>query len=264
MIALFWRRKASLPRPRMREVVATKTSSAKVSFIDYRQAELTIFGLVQQRRFRREFDELLEKKIDDPQSRRELKLADSSLKALFVGTDGLICVGSRLLQANISDDAKIPIIVMKKDPVVRSYVRFIHKSEARAGPKHTLSQLRNKVWLIHGMQECRSIITKCVTCQKAFKKPLEQKMGILPEIWVTPNPPFKEVGLNLMGVFGVKFPGSRATKKVWGVVFACMSLRSVHVEIVLQMDAQSLMNTIACFSARRPGTTHFYPIMGQT
>ena len=84
---------------------------------------------------------------------------------------------------------------------------------------NTLSQLRNKIWLIHGMQECRSIITKCVTCQKAFKTPLEQKMGILPEMRVTANPPFKEVRLNLMGPFGVKFPGSRATKKNWGVVF---------------------------------------------
>ena len=85
------------------------------------------------------------------------------------------------------------------------------------------------------MQECRSIITKCIVCQKAFKKPLEQKMGILPKMRVTPNPPFKEVGLDLMGPFGV--------------VFACMSSRSVHVEIVLQMDAQSLLNAITRYDS---------------
>ena len=94
-----------------------------------RQAELTIFGLVQQKRFRRKLDELLEKKIDDPQSRRELKLNDSPLKALnpFVGNDGLIQVGSRLLRVNISDNAKVLVIIPKKDPVIRSYVHFIHQ-----------------------------------------------------------------------------------------------------------------------------------------
>ena len=40
-------------------------------------------------------------------------------------------------------------------------------------------------------------------------------MGILPEMRVTPNPPFEEVGLDLMGTFGVKFPGSGATHKIW-------------------------------------------------
>ena len=74
-------------------------------------------------------------------------------------------------------------------------------------------------------------------------------MGILPDMRVTSNTPFKEVGLDLMGLFGIKFPGSRATKKVWDIVFACMSLRSAHVEIVLQLDAQSLLNAISCFSA---------------
>ena len=121
--------------------MATITFSSEVSIADLRQAELTIFGLVQQRRFRRELDELLEKKIDDPQSRRELKLNDSPLKALnpFVGNDGLIRVGSRLLHANISDNAKVPVIIPKKDPIIRSYVRFIHQSESHAGPKHAVS-----------------------------------------------------------------------------------------------------------------------------
>ena len=49
----------------------------------------------------------------------------------------------------------------------------------------------------------------------------------------------------------------RATHKVWAVIFACMKTRSVHAEIVHKMDAESLINAITRFSARRPGSTHF-------
>ena len=258
-VSVFWRRKCELVRPITKATAEALTFSPLLTFDELWKAELSLFGLVQRRCFQREQDELLEKEVNEPESRKELAWKQSPLKALspFIGGDGLIRVGSRILRANAKEDAKTPIILPRHDHVVRAYIRFIHKQEAHAGPKHVLSQLRQKVWIIHGGQEVRSIVTKCVVCQKAFKKPLEQKMAVLPEMRVTPNPPFKEVGLDLMGPFGVKYPGSRATHKVWGVVFACMSSRSVHVEIVQSMDAPSLMNAIACFSARRPGTTHF-------
>ena len=61
----------------------------------------------------------------------------------------------------------------------------------------------------------------------------------------------------MMGPFDVKFHGSRAIHKVWAIVFACMSTRSVHVELVHKSDADSLLQAISCFSARRPGSKHF-------
>ena len=69
---------------------------------------------------------------------------------------------------------------------------------------------------------------------------MEQKMGILPKIRLTPSPPFQSVGLDMMGPFKVKFHGLRAIHKLWAIVFACMSIRSVHVELVHKSDADSL------------------------
>ena len=239
--------------------MARTAISLDVTLQDQADAEAVVFAAVQRHHFRPELEEMRERNIDGPQARAEVKTKNSKLKGLnaFVGTDGIIRVGSRLVQAEIGYDAKFPAIMPRKDQVLRAYVRYIHHTEAHADPKHTLSQLRLKVWVMHGMQEVRSIITKCLTCQRAFKKPLEQQMGILPHMRVAPNPPFAEVGLDLMGPFLVKYPGSRAVHKIWAVVFACMSTRSVHVETVQRMDAQSLMNAITCFSSRRPGSTHF-------
>ena len=86
---------------------------------------------------------------------------------------------------------------------------------------------------------------------------MEQKMDILPKIRLTPAPSYQSVGLYMMGPFEVKFHGSRAIHKVWAIVFVCMSTRSVHVELVHKSDADSLLQAITCFLARRPGTKHF-------
>ena len=117
---------------------------------------------------------------------------------------------------------------------------------------------RESSWIIHGQQECRSVINKCVNCQKAFKRPLKQKMDVLPDYRVEKGSPFEAVGLDMMGPFKVKIAHSRAVHKVWAIVFACMKTRSVHIELVHKMDADSLMMAITCFSARRPGSSHFF------
>jgi len=86
-------------------------------------------------------------------------------------------------------------------------------------------------------------------------------MSILPEVRVTSGHPFGAVGLDMDGPIGVRM-NERATHKVWACIFACMKTRSVHVEVVHNLSADSLINAISRFSARRPGSTHFYSDQG--
>ena len=131
-----------------------------------------------------------------------MDIKDSSLRALnpFLDADGIICVGSCLVKANLDYHAKFPTTLPRKDQVVRALIPFQHLKDFHAGPKFVLTQ----VW---------SDTNKCVTCQRVFKRPLEQKMAQLAEFRVTPGPPFLEVGLDMMGPFGIKM-NERATHKV--------------------------------------------------
>ena len=112
------------------------------------------------------------------------------------------------------------------------------------------------MWILQGGQEVRSVLSKCTTCQRAFKRPMEQKMGVLPEVRVTQGHPFAAIGIDMAGPFGVKMNG-RATHKVWAAIFTCLKTRSVHVEVVHNMSADALINAISRFSARRPGSSYF-------
>ena len=201
--------------------------------------------------------------VNSAVAKMELQQIDSKIRVLnpFVHTDGYLRVGSRLSKADISDEAKAPIIMPRKDENVRSIIRYLHEKSLHAGPKFVLNDSRRSLWIIHGGQEVRSVLSKCIKCQRAFKRPVQNKMGVLPEIRVTSGHPFSAVGLDLAGPFGVKMNG-RATHKVWAVIFACMKTRSVHVEIVHKLDAESLINAITRFSARRPGSTYFMSDQG--
>ena len=64
-----------------------------------------------------------------------------------------------------------------------------------------------------------------------------------------------------MGPFLVKLNG-RADHKVYVAVFTCFESRSVHAEVVFKLDADSAINAIARFNARRPGLNHLYSDRG--
>ena len=191
-------------------------------------------------------------------NKTQLKGISSKLLVLnpFLDDNGYLRVGSRLRRSSLEEGAKAPIILPRADQVVRCVVRYMHQKELHAGPKHVLNELRKSVWIIQGGQEVRSVVTKCVRCQRAFKRPPRQIMGDLPAVRVTSGHPFGSVGLDMAGPFGVRMYG-RATHKIWAAIFTCLKTRSVHVEIVHNMSADALINAITRFSARRPGSHHF-------
>ena len=190
--------------------------------------------------------------------KKDLKAISSKLLALnpFLADDGYLRVGSRLVKSELDDATKAPVILPKGDHSVRAIIRYLHEKDLHAGPKHVLNELRRSVWIIHGGVEVRSVLSKCIKCQRAFKRPPQQIMGVLPSIRVTSGHPFGAVGLDMAGPFGVKLHG-RATHKVWAAIFTCLKTRSVHAELVHNLSADALINAITRFSARRPGSTYF-------
>ena len=86
-------------------------------------------------------------------------------------------------------------------------------------------------------------------------------MAPLPESRVSTTAPFFHTGVDLMGPFMTKMNG-RASHKVWVAVFTCFETRSVHTESVLKLDADSMINAIIRFNARRPGLNRMYSDRG--
>ena len=90
----------------------------------------------------------------------------------------------------------------------------------------------------------------CFDCRKRQAPALQQKMASLPENRVTPSkPPFTSVGVDCFGPFTVR--RGRTTAKRYGVLFTCLAVRAVHIEIIHSMDTESFINALRRFIARR-------------
>ena len=86
-------------------------------------------------------------------------------------------------------------------------------------------------------------------------------MGVLPPERVMTTAPFASTGVDIMGPFLCKLNG-RASHKIYVAVFTCFETRSVHAEVVFKLDADSALNAIVRFCARRPGLTKLFSDRG--
>ena len=249
----------SLPKAKTRKAKA-EVRNVMVGINDIKEAEKDLVRAIQRESFQDEIDQLMKDKVRDADARGHLRTAKSNKLRThnpFIDQEGTMRVGSRLMNADIEYEAKYPIILPPKDENVKAMVRDIHEREGHSGSKHTLNQIRRKYWINRGLQTTKSVIQKCAVCQKKFKSPMTQKMAPLPAPRVTQMAPFEETGVDLMGYFKVKIQNSRATHKIWVAIFTCLSTRSVHAELVFHLDADSMINAIVRFNARRPGLRRF-------
>ena len=84
-----------------------------------------------------------------------------------------------------------------------------------------------------------------------------KKMSDLPSARVTAgNPPFTSVGVDLFKPFEVK--QGRSLRKRYGVVFVCLAIKAVHIEIVHSMDTDAFLNAMQRFMCRRGQPTEIW------
>ena len=95
----------------------------------------------------------MRKGISRPDQREEISEKSSPLAPHnpFMDKDGMLRVGSRLVHAEMGEEARFPVLLPKKDENVKSLIRHVHRQERHAGAKHVLCQLRKKVWNYYKM-----------------------------------------------------------------------------------------------------------------
>ena len=247
-----WKIKTFRKKSRLRSRKIEKILQKRFSNIA--RSEKILIRAIQTNAFLKEKEAMIEEKESGKGKRRQLPDKSSSISSLnpFVDDDGVIRVGSRLARSDLRKEEKFPAILPKEDANVKDLIREVHAKEMHAGPKHVLACLRNKFWILQGLQVVKKTVSRCVKCQTNNKPPCSQMMAALPPERLLMSTPFQHCGIDYMGPFGVLMNG-RATHKVWVAVFSCFQSRAVHAEVVMKLDANSCINAIARFAARRPG-----------
>lgn len=168
-------------------------------------------------------------------------LDDYGLLVLSGRTDLATCMESR---------AKRPIILPKKHDLTRLIIRHYHEKFAHQGVETVLNEIRQKYWVIDGRSAVKSVFADCQLCKVKKAKPVIPLMGQIPKERLTPNvKPFTFVGMDYFGPLMVTV--GRRSEKRWGVIFTCLSVRAIHLEVAHSLTTDSTIMALRRMIARR-------------
>ncbi|XP_071094674.1 uncharacterized protein [Haliotis cracherodii] len=214
-----------------------------------KDAEVALARYVQGQHFMKEI-EFLKGKESQIKKGRGVSKSSSLYKLDPFIEDGIIRVGGRLQRAEIPHDSKHPVVLPKTSPLSKLLIKDAHTAVGHMGKNAILTYLRQCYWILGAGAVIKSLVSKCVICKKYQSPTGQQQMADLPDDRLQPDkPPFSHVGMDFFGPFLVR--RGRATVKRYGVVFSCLTMRAVHLELACSLDTDSCINAIRRFISRR-------------
>lgn len=173
--------------------------------------------------------------------------------APFIDSGGLLRVGGRLAQAELSFESKHPPILSGRSVVSRLLARRIHRQTRHGGFTLTMTVLLQHAWIIGARRVVKTTIRTCLICQRIKPKMAHQLMGNLPVERLRPARPFTNSGVDYAGPILVKTAKGRGHKTTKGyvVLFVCFATRAIHLELASDLTSQGFIAAFRRFVSRR-------------
>ncbi len=173
----------------------------------------------------------------------------------LIDENGLIRIGGRMSRVITGFDESNPIIIPRQHHIAILIVRHYHEQSQHQGRHFTEGAIRMAGFWIVGAKRCIcSLIFGCVICRKLRGRSETQKMADLPMDRVNTEPPFTYVGTDVFCPWTIsarRTRGGLANSKRWAVLFTCLAIRAVHIEVMESMDTSCFINALRCFIAIR-------------
>ncbi|KRX13015.1 Tigger transposable element-derived protein 6, partial [Trichinella nelsoni] len=175
----------------------------------------------------------------------------------YLDENGLLRVGGRLQNSDMDAERKHPILLPSTHPVVMLLIKRVHERSLHAGTEQTLTDLRQRFWVLKGRSSVKRIVRQCRICKRQCARPYEPIMNDLPIDRVTVAAPFERIGIDFAGPVYIKMRNNHV--KTYICLFTCMVTRAIHLELVTSMTTKQFLNAFHRFAARRG-----YPVLVQS
>jgi len=227
-----------------------RSESTMLSTAELRDSLMTWIKVVQQSNFQDIIASIQSKSTSHPLS---------SLNP-FIDQNGILRVGGRLSNADITVDAKYPTLLPKKSQLTKLIISNEHIKLLHAGAQMMMASLSQRYWIVGGRSLIRHYVHKCVRCIRFRAITLNQFMGDLPKQRVQPTRPFLTSGVDFSGPFNIKSMKGRGGKvtKAYLCLFVCLSTKAVHLELASDLSSECFLAALKRFTSRRGICSNLY------
>ncbi|XP_052815239.1 uncharacterized protein LOC128242202 [Mya arenaria] len=254
-----WRRLVQAIAYLQHFVEKDQAKSQRKEVPSYQKAEKFIIKVVQAESYLKELDCF---KLGKPVSKQSHILQLDP----YLDEDGLLRVGGRLSRSSLSTCEKNPIIIPGDHHISVLLIRHYHESVQHKGRHFTAGAVRKAgFWNTGGSGRVSSFIFKCVKCRKLRGNLQTQKMAELPSCRLSEALPFTYVGVDTFGPWQVstrRTRGGQASSKRWAVLFTCMTVRAIHIEVVKELSSSAFINALRRFVSIRGKVNEFFSDRG--
>lgn len=185
---------------------------------------------------------------------------DSRLRNLspYLDEQGLLRVGGRIdAVSDVALETKRPYIIDGRHPITKLIVRHYHVKAAHGNQEAVVNHLKQMYWVIRIRPAVKEVASKCFFCRLRRVKPAVPRMGDLPEARMAHHQrPFTFCGIDLFGPMEVVV--GRRREKRYGVLFTCLTIRAIHIELVHFLTTDSLIMALRRMSCRRGWPRYIY------
>ncbi|WP_253302435.1 hypothetical protein [Wolbachia endosymbiont of Psylliodes chrysocephala] len=174
----------------------------------------------------------------------------------FLDEFGILRLRSRIIN-DISGFEKNPVILPHDHKYSELIVSFFHQKFNHQGVATVKNEIRQKYWIPRLSNLVKKTLRQCNVCKVLKTTPQVPIMGNLPLARTTPYvKPFSFCGINYFGPYLVKI--GRRREKRYGVLFTCLTIRAIHLELANSLTTDSAIMAIQRMSARRGYPTQLF------
>uniref|UniRef100_A0A182XPV1 DUF5641 domain-containing protein n=1 Tax=Anopheles quadriannulatus TaxID=34691 RepID=A0A182XPV1_ANOQN len=173
-------------------------------------------------------------------------------------THGILRVKGRIDACEyVGFETKQPIILTKSGHATELIVDYYHRKYRHANHQTVMNEVRQRFNIPSLRSVCHRVRQNCCFCKVRESMPSVPPMGNLPAARLSPFiRPFTFTGIDYFGPFIVT--NGRRTEKRWGVLFTCMTVRAVHLEVAFSLSTSSCIIAIRNFISRRGTPREMY------
>ncbi|XP_075145994.1 uncharacterized protein LOC142220640 [Haematobia irritans] len=136
-------------------------------------------------------------------------------------------------------------------------VKYYHENYHHCLHEATISRIKSNFYIPKLRVVYKKVRSSCQHCKNLYAVPRPPQMATLPSARLSSfERPFTYVGIDFFGPLFVTV--GRHREKRWGVLFTCLTVRAIHIEVAHSLDTSSCILCIQNFISRRGSPKEIY------